>query len=254
MSQRTAVQFDPTVSSGSYTLAAPLTAEEIAAARAGQSEYCKPVYKWVIRDQEFMAKTLRLPKARGWKLWQNQEDELAAAQKREYELSVALVEPPGWKKLSELELSKLKGDGSHFSQEECAEAEEWLCLRRKHPGFAAINRCRQYLADEKVILMDPCVCTLYDRMCDKEFLFLSRYPQQVRPKDQIGWPMLPDECNELMPNSATALVPAVSQVLQGLHYLSHVARVQHGDIHTQYHAETFWPMVYYRLWRITRHW
>ena len=126
--------------------------------------------------------------------------------KKEYDLAAALVEPPAWK-----HIIKEGQDGNYLSQTDTAEAEEWLHQRKKHPGFQAILHYRYYIPLEvgAVILTDLCQRTLEEYLLeDPEFSLKAEVPN---PQHPIG--------------------EAVTQVLQGLHYLSFIARVRHNDLH-----------------------
>ena len=123
--------------------------------------------------------------------------------KKEYDLAAALVEPPAWKNLVKSQ------DGKYLSQAETAEAEVWLLERKKHPGFQAILHYRYYIPLDvgALILTDLCQSTLKECLMDDSTFWLK----EENPQHPIG--------------------EAVTQVLQGLHYLSFVARVSHNDLH-----------------------
>ena len=210
MDHHTAVLFEPSVlANGLYQTQKPLTQEEIASAIKGQREITPTVHAWNIRGHEFIAKTIEDP-----------EESC-----EEYDLSARLVEPPEWKKLSELEIKQplaLVGEKRKaiteeklLTLDECASAEAWLQLRRKHPGFSVINHSRQYIVFHGTgfIVMDPCVCTLGECL-ELTYFFILSDQEKLKP-NQWRHP----------------LGQAVTQVLQGLHYLAYVAQVEHHDMH-----------------------
>ena len=126
---------------------------------------------------------------------------------KEFHMAVALVEPPFG------EYNTIHG---LLTAEQRKMADEWLRLRNMHPGFDAILHYRYYLDLEvgAIILMDVCDRTLVDCLRKDQTCFLST-----------------DEQGELIADAQHPLVEAVKQVLQGVHYLAHVARVSHGDLH-----------------------
>ena len=228
--RQTGVLFPPSISydvddeaNNTYVPLTPFTHDELREARENErsSNIHDDLHRWSVRSKEFMA----LEKG------------------RKYELSAALVEPPAWRKLSKQERSeidpskrmRLEEEGAPPPDElltpaECAASEQWLEKRKHHPGFFAILHYRQSFDDPRVVLMDPFACSLMQCLPTAEFRIQTLYPHQKRPDNDDESEVDPAG-NRLLPNPNHPLGQAVTQVLQGLHYLAHVAKVRYGRLH-----------------------